>query len=192
MGNKIVLGVVLGMFSAIMYPQTAFCVKIVMSPEMTIKIYFDAYAAQDWEVVTEYMHPELLQRLKRRIVEMVEAVSPRTRNIFLREYQAQSLEALRQKPARQLFILYLMNRWKDLDAQTELGMGNAQLDFIKTTFIHPEECLVEFKSSVNLDSGAYNKIQVFHLKKYDEKWRIYSTDGLKNLDKELSDELNRL
>jgi hypothetical protein len=43
---------------------------------------------------------------------------------------------------------------------------------------------VEFKSTVTLDNQSHNKIQAYHLKKYDGKWKIYNTDGLKKLDKD--------
>ena len=109
------------------------CTDKVMSPQMAIKIYFDAYVAQDWEVVTEYMHPALLQSLKQRIIDMVREVSPRTRRVLMHEYQARSMGELEQKPARQLYMLYLMNRWKGMDAQSEMGIGSAELFFIKST-----------------------------------------------------------
>jgi hypothetical protein len=92
---------------------------------------------------------------------------------------------LEQKPARQLYVLFLMNRWKGMDAQSEMGIGSAELFFIKTTPINSEECLVEFKSSANLDNQSHNKIQAYHLKKHDGKWKIYNTDGLKQLDKKI-------
>jgi hypothetical protein len=185
MRNKFIPGVFLMMIQALVCVRGDACASTGINPQMTVKIYFDAYVAQDWEVVTEYMHPVLLQNLKKRIIEMVQEVKPNTRLVLLRKYQARSMGELEQKPARQLYVLYLMNRWEGLDAQSETGIGSTEMFFIKTTPINSEECLVEFKSSANLDNQSHNKIQVYHLKKHDEKWKIYNTDGLKQLDKKM-------
>jgi hypothetical protein len=186
MRKKLIPGIFLLMIQVFAVAIGDACASTGINPQMTVKIYFDAYVAQDWEVVTEYMHPVLLQNLKKRIIDMVQEVNPSTRRVLLREYQARSMEELEQKPARQLYVLYLMNRWKGMDAQSEMGIGSAELFFIKTTPINSEECLVEFKSSANLDNQSHNKIQVYHLKKHGEKWKIYNTDGLKKLDKDNS------
>lgn len=185
MRNKFIPGVFLMMIQALVCARGDACASTGINPQMTLKIYFDAYVAQDWEVVTEYMHPVLLQNLKKRIIEMVQEVKPNTRQVLLRKYQARSMGELEQKPARQLYVLYLMNRWEGLDAQSEAGVGSAELFFIKTTPINSEECLVEFKSSANLDNQSHNKIQAYHLKKHEEKWKIYNTDGLKQLNKKI-------
>jgi hypothetical protein len=186
MRNKFISAVFILMVNVLACPEKGACTEIIMSPEMTIKIYFDAYVAQDWEVVTAYMHPALLYNLKRRIMDMVNQVSPETRRVLLRGYHARSVGELEQMPARQLYILYLKDRWEGMDAQTEMGIGKAELFFMKTKKVNPEECIVEFKSAVTLDNQSLNKVQTYHLKKYEGKWKIYNTDGLKNLDKDVA------
>jgi hypothetical protein len=186
MRKNLIPGILLMIIQALVCVGEVLCAETAMSPQMALKIYFDAYIAQDWEVVTEYMHPALLQSLKKRIIEMVKEVSVDTQRVLLGKYHARSMGELEQTPARQLYVLYLMNRWEGMDAQTEMGIGSAELFFIKTTQIKPDECLVEFKSSVTLDNQSHNKIQAYHLKKYQGKWKIYSTDGLKKLDDDIA------
>jgi hypothetical protein len=188
MKKVLIFSVFVLMVQSLACPGKGACTETLMSPEMTIKIYFDAYVAQDWEVVTEYMHPVLLQSLKKRIIDMVQEVSASTRRVLLREYHARSMGELEQMPARQLYVLYLMDRWEGMDAQTEMGIGSSELFFIKTSFIRPDECVVEFKSSVTLENKSQDKIQAFQLKKYQGKWKIYNTDGLKKLNKDIAAE----
>jgi len=159
------------------------CTETLISPKMAVQIYFDAYVAQDWEVVTEYMHPELLQSLKYRIIEMIQKVSPATRRRLMMDYQVRSLGELKLMPSRQLYVLYLQNRWEWLDDQSVEGIGNTEISFIKTTRISNEECLVDFKTSVSRDNQSYDKLQSYHMKKYNGRWKIFNTEGLKKLDK---------
>jgi hypothetical protein len=176
------------MIQALVFSRGGLCTETVISPQMVARIYFDAYVAQDWEVVTEYMHPVLLQNLKTRIIKMLQEVSVNTRRLLLRKYQAQSIGELERMPARQLYILYLMDRWAGLDGQPLSNLENADFYFIETVKINNEECLVEFKTSIAMGNQSYNKVQIYHMKKYDEKWKIYNTEGLKRLDNEMPSE----
>ena len=185
MKKKFISIILLLIIRALVCAGDGICAETVISPQMAVKIYFEAYVAQDWEVATEYLHPELLQHLKMRIIDMVEEVSVSTRKRLLRDYHARSIGDLERMPSRQLYILYLQNRWEGLDAQSAMGLGSADLFFIKTTSINNEECLVEFKSSVIQDNQSHNKIQAYHLKKYGGRWKIYNTEGLKKLDKDM-------
>ena len=48
--------------------------------------------------------------------------------------------------------------------------------------INMDECMVEFKTSVSEQKQLFDKIGTYHLKKYKGKWKIYNTEGLKELD----------
>jgi hypothetical protein len=188
MRKRLISCIFLLMIQALVFSMAGLCTEIVISPQMVARIYFDAYVAQDWEVVTEYMHPVLLQNLKTRIIEMLQEVSVNTRRMLLRKYQAQSIGEIEQMPARQLYILYLMDRWEGLDDQPLSNLENAEFYFIETVKINNEECLVEFKTSMAMGNQSYNKVQIYHMKKYDGKWKIYDTEGLKKLNTEMPSE----
>lgn len=158
------------------YAQTIF------SPEMTVKAYFDAYIAQDWEACTEYIHPEMLERLHGRIIDMVEEVSWFTRNLLLGEYHVRSVDELKAMPPRQLYIMYLQNRWNGLDSETSQMLATTQLFVIKTKRVNDHECQVEFKTTVTEDNQTYNKVEAYRLKRFDGQWKIFDTEGLKKLD----------
>jgi hypothetical protein len=190
--KKIIPGLFWLMIQTLVFAGDGVCTEIIISPEMAARIYFDAYVAQDWEVVTEYMHPDLLQNLKRRIIEMVKEVSVDTRRVLLREYQARSMAALEQMPARPLYILYLKNRWKGIETHSLSMLEKTEFIFIGTVRITHEECLVEFKTSVVREDQLFNKVQVYHMKKYEGKWKIYDTEGLKRMDTDMPSDLEVL
>ncbi len=192
MEKKVIPGLFLLIIQMLVFAGDGVCTETIVSPEMAAKIYFDAYAAQDWEVVSEYMHPDLLQNLKRRIIEMVKEVSAETRRVLLREYQAPSMEALEQMPARPLYILYLRNRWKGIETRSLSMMERTEFVYIGTARITHEECLVEFKTSVVQGDQLFEKVQVYHMKKYEGKWKIYDTEGLKGLNTDMPSDLEVL
>ncbi len=190
--KKIIPGIFLLMIQALVFCRDGICAETVISPQMAVKIYFDAYVAQDWEVVTEYMHPDLLQSLKSRIIAMIREVSADTRELLLRAYKARSVDDLEWMPARPLYILYLKYRWEGMDAHAVSALQSTEFEFMEAVKISAEECLVKFKTSVTIENHTYNKIQVYHMKKFDEKWKIYDTEGLKELDTDMPSDIEVL
>jgi len=154
--------------------------ETILGPDITVKIYFDAYVAQDWEVCTAYLHPEFLENLKTSIIDMLLEISDKRRKDMLSQFHAQSIEELDKMPSRQMYILYLQYRWRALDAVSG-GLDNAELSFINTRKISSDECIVEFKSSVKQGHQLFSKVEIYYLKKDEGRWKIYNTDGFKKL-----------
>jgi hypothetical protein len=164
----------------------------ILSPEITVKNYFQAYIDQDWEACTAYLHPAMLQKLHDRIIDMVDEVSFVTRDALLKQYHVRSVSELRAIPPRQLYIIYLQNRWDGLDSKTIEELNATKLSFAWTKRINNDECRVDCTSTATIKGQTYNKVETYYLKKYQDRWKIYSTEGLKKLDQQSRPERTKL
>lgn len=179
-------------FQTIICAGNIFGADNILSPEVTVKNYVDAYIAQDWEACTGYLHPEMLQKLHNRIIDMFDEVSTFTRDKLLKQYRVRSVRELQAIPPRHLYILYLKNRWDGLDSQSVEDLSTTKLSVIKTIRINNDECQVECKSTVTINNQTYDKVEAYYLKKYQDRWKIYSTEGLRKLDKQMLPEQKTL
>jgi hypothetical protein len=150
------------------------------APEDVVIEYFYDYMQKDWEGCIRCLHPQFLITLKLQIINIIKKTDGYTQRKLLRAYNVKTIEELRKMPSKELYALYLADLWERNNPHFSKDFNKANIKILGTKKIDTAACLVEFQSSVNVDNVTYDQIEEYAVKKQGKKWKIYSTDKLKD------------
>ncbi len=149
------------------------------APEDVVVTYFYAYMNKDWEGCVECLDPQFLIGLKLQLINLIKQTEGYTQKRMLIAFRVDNIEELRGIPSKKFYELYLQDLWERKNASFAGDFDKAKIRVLSTKKINAEACLVQFCASVNIGNGSYDRIQEYAVKKKGKKWKIYSTEPLK-------------
>jgi hypothetical protein len=165
--------------------RAAEIVRASTAPEEVAHIYIRALADQQLNVVADTMHPGALERFKKILAEIADAIEAAPANRKPPEKMISALfgesgfAAVKTDPARDVFVRFMTNLTTFLPQIREMTAGSEY-----QMLGHVEEgnlAHVVFRATLRRGSAELTKMEVLSLKRDGESWKVLLTDDLANL-----------